>query len=309
MVKEENLYQVFQCPNCGAMNRIGTHSASVRPVCGRCKTPLDSTERNVDKIQATNFSPRRKTLNIILFLILLLVCLCIVITPTFLAKDFSEIIANEKEKTRLLEKEQRKNFKQLESRLKKELAQVDSEKLRNRALKVYDSILESRISFDKKYALTSREKALLNLKNLASDSTQSYKDALRAVAMQASPKGSEIKVSETVNGTVLQIYFDMSSLTSGEAGIRTKHNTKKSLKEEVISLISRVTNDIYQCCRDFHIEVIHIACRHYVATTDIFGNKGPNENMILYKVMLKKSKVTELTHNPFLDVFSTTKFL
>jgi thioredoxin len=34
---------IVMCPNCGAKNRVDeSRGAGVRPVCGRCKTPLDA---------------------------------------------------------------------------------------------------------------------------------------------------------------------------------------------------------------------------------------------------------------------------
>ena len=32
---------IVTCPNCGAKNRVSDARADLRPVCGRCKTPLD----------------------------------------------------------------------------------------------------------------------------------------------------------------------------------------------------------------------------------------------------------------------------
>jgi len=87
--------------------------------------------------------------------------------------------------------------------------------------------------------------------------TPEERSGIKAVALEASPKGSDIDVDESLQGLSLRIDFDMSSMTSGEHGTRTKHTTKESLKKEVITLISRVTNDVFQFCRDFDLEAIY----------------------------------------------------
>jgi hypothetical protein len=98
----------------------------------------------------------------------------------------------------------------------------------------------------------------------------------------------------------------MSSTTSGEQGTRTKHHTKESLRKEVISLISRVTNDIFQFCKDLEITSIHVGCRHFITIENQYGSKR-DENTVLYKIHIQKNRVQELTDNPFLDVYSTTR--
>ena len=99
----------------------------------------------------------------------------------------------------------------------------------------------------------------------------------------------------------------MSSMTLGEYGTRTKHRTKDSLRKEVISLISRATNDIFEFCKDLDLSAIHVGCRHYVKTTSPYGTTR-DENMILYKISIQKNRIPRVASNPFLDVYSTTKY-
>ena len=125
--------------------------------------------------------------------------------------------------------------------------------------------------------------------------------------MEASPKGSKIDVIGFLEGTALHIDFDMSSMTSGEHGIWTKHTTKSTLKKEVISLISRVTNDLFQFCKGLELQTIYVGCRHYVRNTYPNGSTR-DENFVLYKICIREKQIPELLNNPFLDVYSTTQY-
>jgi hypothetical protein len=179
--------------------------------------------------------------------------------------------------------------------------------LREEAVAYYNSILDARKSYDSRYALTPREKAQLRMCELATDSTMSYHEAIKAVAMEASPKGSDIEISESFGGTALSIDFDMSSLTSGEHGTRTKHHTKDTLKKEVETLISRVTNDLFQSCKDLDLQTISVGCRHYVITERLDGSTY-DKKIVLFKIRIQKKDVSEFWDNPFLDVYSTTQY-
>ena len=300
--------EIVICPNCLTKNRIRAYSSNKLPVCGRCKSSLiksDSSRTNSNREDKT--TPKNKSAILFYVAALLVVCCAIILTSRFLTVDFSDLIESENQKTSLLIKKQDKFLSDLEIKLNEELSAVDANKLRQKALRSYRNILDARSSFDMKYALTQREKALLNMRNLSSDSNKSYHQAIKAVAKEASPQGAEIKVSESSSGISLFIDFDMSSMTSGESGTRTKHNTKESLKKEVGTLISRVTNDVYQFCKTLDLKKIYIGCRHYVRTQYSDGSEK-NENTILYKVFIETDKIAKLSNNPFLDTYSTKKY-
>jgi hypothetical protein len=231
----------------------------------------------------------------------------IIYTPSLLSKDFSELKAIEKSKMNEYREQEEKKCSEIESRLKAELAQIDPARLHDEAAVYYGAILDARESYDKRYALTPREKTQLRMREFASDSAKSYRDSIKAVALEASPKGSDIDVVESLQGMTLRIDFDMSSMTSGEHGTRTKHNTKDTLKKEVITLISRATNDLFQFCKDFDLQAIYVGCRHYVSTKYPDGSTR-DENTILYKIRIRKNQMPELLNNPFLDVYSTTQY-
>ena len=291
--------EIVPCKKCGAKNRIKPHSASLRPVCGSCGKSL-------------SYGMRPSALPNILWNFVLLVSLIgvvygIVLTPSLLSKDFSELKAVERSKTNERRGQEEKKCRELESQLKAEVAQTDPVRLHEEAAAYYRAVLDARKSYDKRYALTQREKAQLRMREFASDSAKSYRDAIRAVAVEASPNGSDINLTESSQGMSLAIDFDMSSMTSGEHGTRTKHTTKESLKNEVVTLISRVTNDLFYFCRDLELQAIYVGCRHHV------GTKYPNgstrdENVVLYKIRIRRNHMPELSNNPFLDVYSTTQY-
>jgi ribosomal protein S27AE len=291
--------KIVECEKCGAANRIKPHSARLRPICGRCGNTL----------------PYKKQPSVavgILWNIVLLIALAgavcgMVFTPFLLGKDFSELKEIEDSKTSELRKNEERKLVELESRLKVELAQVDPAQLHNEAAAYYSAILDARKLYDKRYALTPREKAQLKMQELATDSNKSYREAIKAVALEASPKDSDVDVVESLQGMTLRIDFDMSSMTSGEYGTRTKHTTKESLKKEVITLISRVTNDVFQFCGNLDLQAIYVGCRHYVSNEYPDGSKR-DENTVLYKICIRKKQMPALLNNPFLDVYSTTQY-
>jgi hypothetical protein len=222
-------------------------------------------------------------------------------------RDFSELALGETQRTEATRTQQEEDLAKRRAALDSEVAAIDAAELRRKAAQQYAQELEARKSYDKRFAISAREKAQLHMLNLASDSTKSFHDAIRAVAREASPRGSDISVQESSDGIALHIDFDMSSMTSGEYGTRTKHNTKESLREEVISLISRVTNDVFQFCRGIDLFSIHVGCRHQARTTYPDGTTR-DENMTLYKIRIRKNSIPQLTSNPFLDVYSTTRY-
>jgi len=299
---------IIICNKCGAKNRIGPHPASLQPRCARCKTKLLLSSEISEKKYRQPVTFFNVICSTSIVFTIVGVCYAMMVMPIIMAKDYSVIIGKEEDKTTSLKEEQNKQFIEVELQLQKELSEIDAEELRHKAFLSYESILNARRSFDRRYALTPREKSQLRMREIAGDSTKSYDQAVIAVAKETSPKGSDVKVSRTLRGTVLHIDFDMASMTSGEQGTRTKHHTKESFKKEVVSLISKVTNDVFQFCKDLDLDTIHVGCRHHV---EVSNPNGSNivENMMLYKISVEKSKAQNLSNNPFLDIYSTTQYL
>lgn len=295
------------CAKCGARNRIHAHSDGLRPLCGRCKTPLTNEATEVGGIPFRQYALSHPAVFILLALLGGTIC-GILITPFLLKKDFAPVAAQEARKTANVRSQYEQQFAARRKALEAEVAAIDSAGLRRLATEQYNRELAGRKSYDKRFALSPREKAQLQMRSLASDTTKSLYDAIRAVAMEASPKGADISVRESSQGIALHIDFDMSSVTAGEQGVQTKHHTKESLRREVIALISRETNDIFLFCKDLQLESIHVGCRHHVKVTDQYGATR-NENTLLYKIRVQKNRIQELASNPFLDVYSTTKYI
>jgi hypothetical protein len=295
---------IVKCVECGTMNRILPNFVGLRPVCRGCGAILaPGASRIPTPRQARSLNP---ALCMLLLVFLGGAVYGIFVTPSLLKKDFTAIAQEEASKTEEFRKEYEQRLASRRVMLEKELSVIDPEALRRSALAVYKSEFTDRKSYDNRFALSPRERALLHMQAIASDSTKSLYDALRAVAQAASPEGADVNVRESSAGIALHIDFDMSSMTSGEYGTHTKHHTKESLRKEVISLISRVTNDIFQFCKELHLASIDVGCRHVVRTT---YQSGPprDENTVLYKIRIRKNRLLELTNNPFLDVYSTTR--
>lgn len=299
--------QIIECPKCAVKNRINSYPDDLTPICGRCGASLSQKKQE----PAINPPPQknRSSFFLLTILIVLIVAVAygIMVTPDLMRKDFSKLIAAEAEKTVILEKRYEDELAAKKTSLDKELAAIDAQDLRRRSTKNYKMLFEARKSFDKRFALSPREKTQLRMLNLSSDSAKSFHDAIRSVAKEASPIGTDISVHESSKGIALHIDFDMSSMTSGEHGTRTKHHTKDSLRKEVVSLISRVTKDIFQFCRGLNISTIYVGCRHYVKTSYPDGSER-EENIVLYKIRIQENQIPQLTNDPFLDIYSTTKY-
>ncbi len=300
--------QIIKCPKCAVKNRINSSSDNLKPICGRCGACLI----NLEQEKTPPKSPSRKNKSRIVFAYIFValtvaVAYGIWITPELIRKDFTSLIAAEAQQTEMLKKQHEDKLAIRKTALEKDLGDINPQNLHQKATQNYKGLLEARKSFDKRYALSPREKTQLRMANLSSDSTKSFHDAIRSVAKEASPPGADISVHESSKGIALRIDFDMSSMTSGEHDTRTKHHTKDSLRKEVVSLVSRVTNDIFQFCKGFNINTVYIGCRHYVTTTYPDGSQK-KENMILYKIRIQENQIPQLANDPFLDIYSTTKY-
>jgi hypothetical protein len=246
-------------------------------------------------------------LPLIMIVLIVAIVIGILSTPRLMHKDFSLLIAAEAQKTEDFKSEYEDKLASTAAALEAELVAIDAQELRLKATEHYKGLLKSRKSFDSRFALTPREKTQVLMLNLSSDSTKAFHDVIRSVAREASPIGAIIRVNESTEGIALHIDFEMSSMTSGERGTRTKHTTIESLQKEVTTLISRVTNDIFQFSSGLNISSIYVGCTHHVNTTHFDGSRG-EENQLLYKIKIQNNKLPKLTNNPFLDIYSTTNY-
>ena len=194
----------------------------------------------------------------------------------------------------------------------KEVQAINKDELKKMAGIYYSKEWEERKNYDNKYAITPREKAQLEMLALSKDKSRPIEEIVRNLAAKAAPENSEISVYTTANGFILDINFDMSTLSSGEKGATTKHHDLGSLKNEVRRLNCKVTNDVYQFSQDINLESIKIGCKHLVNLMDQDSNNTAymgQKNIVIYKVELRKINFKNLKHDPFLDIYSTEKYL
>jgi len=134
----------------------------------------------------------------------------------------------------------------------------------NRAREAHEQEWTKRSEYDPAFARTTREKTILQISALAKDKSLPAQELLQRVAVLAAPRKSTVEVTSAEDGFRLVVTFDMSVMTSGEEGSRTKHSTIDSLKREVIEIISRVSKDMYDHCGQKGIDSIAAACTHGV---------------------------------------------
>ncbi len=300
--------QTLKCSYCGQKLEGGNERVGMEYDCPNCGNSLTApSSANEPATAAPRGSPHAEKKRSVMLAALLATTLCVMfVTQSVLMKDFDGIRQKQAYETKVLREHHKKALTKRRAELEAELAAVDEAALHRSAKEHYKEELIGRRSYERRFALSSRERAQLHMKAFASDSTKSFHDAIRAVAREASPKGADISVRESAHGIELHIDFDMSSMTSGEHGTRTKHHTKDSLRKEAISLISRVTNDVFQFCKDLNLASIHVGCRHLVQTKYQYG-RTREKNTTLYKISIRKGNIGKFTNNPFLDVYSTTQ--
>jgi len=295
---------IIRCMNCKQKLRLPLISHKTLKVkCPNCQYEVDF---DCDKY-ARNQAIIRCTLGVVsLTFLALYVTLPFVLKPKFDIAH-NRIKRNFEDKINIMESSFSDEVRTLTEDYAAQLAAIDIRKLTKKSIEHYARIMEERKSYNRKYALTPREKAQLEMLALASDSTKTLQDIVESVARKAAPTNSEIRANSIESGIVLDIDFDMSELTSGEEGTRTKHKTIDSLRKEVVRLISQVTTDVYEFCRDIDIDKISIGCKHFVNQEYEIGQSRV-ENQIIYKVSLVHKDIKQIEHNPFLDTYSVSKY-
>ncbi len=251
-------------------------------------------------------SKTHKAVNAVLAVLIIAAAYAFLTVPQRFRKDFTDLVNSESEATTSERLGAEKRLKEQRGSLEKEVSLVIPESLATSAMVCYQNEIQARSGYDKKYALTAREKSHLLMQSIASDSSRPYRDSIKAVAREASPKGADIEVKRLYGGMALHVDFDMSSVTTGELGTSTKHETIESLKKEVITLMSRVANDVYEHCGSLGLQSIYIGCRHQVTVTYQDG-RNEIDNMTLYKVVIKKGKAANRSNDPYLDTYSVTE--
>lgn len=296
---------IIKCPECGQKLRLPFYKAKEIVVrCPKCNTRFPFNYKKF------NFFENLMRITLFAFIVILFSANMFIAIKSIegIKRSLNFEKTNYLGKMADLKKRQTKEVSGLSSKYSRIISQVDQRKLKKQAARHYSEIWRERSNYNSKYAITKRERAKLEMLKLSKMKNKKISEIVRLIAMKAAPPNSKINVRVYSTDIVLGIDFNMSELTGGEAGTNTKHETLQSLKREVISLISKVTYDMYEYCYPLGLSKIYIGLRHYVQQEDQFGTKNV-VNEVIYKVSLNTKKVKKLENNPFLDKYSTMKYL
>jgi len=298
---------VISCPRCKQKLRLPVYKDKKLRVT--CPNPKCKKEFSFD---CKKYRARQKLILLGTIIVCFIILSAVIIAPIFLLDKGSVFITKvQNEYESQFEKIQDEFTKEkinLKENYDSEIKKIDMVALKTQATEHYEKIWKDRKSYNSKYAITLREKAQLEMLALSEDKTKTIEDIIRGIAIKAAPDNSTVNVLSSASGYSLDIDFDMSELSSGEKGTRTKHDSIDSLKKEVIRLVSKVTNDVFEFCQNMDLESISIGCRHYVRQYNEENIHIEDINLIIYKICLDKKDLGELKDNPFLDIYFTTKY-
>ena len=298
---------VIPCPRCKQKLRLPIYEGEKLHVT--CPNPKCKKEFSFGY---KKYRARKKFILLFTIIVCLIILAADIITPVFLLDKrniFITKVQNEYESQfKKMQDEFTKENISIKESYDNEIKKIDVVVLKTQAAEHYKKIWEERKSYSNKYAITLREKAQLEMLALSKDKTKSIEDIIRGIAIKAASDNSTVNVLSSASGYSLDIDFDMSELSSGERGTETKHNSIDSLKKDVIRLVSKVTNDVFEFCQNLDLESISIGCRHYVRQHNERNEYIRDTNEILYKIRLNKKDLGELEDNPFLDIYLTTKY-
>jgi len=296
---------VIACKQCGQKLRVPVlENKKLRITCSKCKHDFS--------FDCKRYKQSKKILASAIYGILVFILVLDIAAPIYFYPKVSSFDLKLQNKHDVEIKQRQSKFsKEIEGLKDQNAATVRSinpADLRIRADEHYAKIWDERGNYIGKYAITPREKAQLEMLALSKDKTKGIEDIIKGIASKSAPRNSEIDVHVRGDKYGLSIDFDMSELSSGEEGTRTKHRSIDSLKKDVIRLISKVTNDVYQFCQNLDLDSISIGCKHYVKQYDEYKIYKGEANSLLYKIRVDKKDLVELKNNPFLDTYSTTKY-
>lgn len=309
---------VIECPECRQKLRLPLfNERKLKIKCQRCNKEFDFDCKEYRKKQLVR---QGLVWTCCTFLLITDLAFPFIVKAKF--RKWSVVIEkNYDENLRKTDQQYSVELSDLRNSENREIQAIDTDDyrdiLKRKSLDYYSKIWKARNEYDSRYAISPREKAQLEMFAISKDRTKTIEQIIRDVAIKAAPPNSTVNVSQVENGVRLDIDFDMSELTAGEEGSRTKHDTVSSLQKEVVKLISRVTNDVYRFCRDLDLKTIAIGCRHYVNSYSrdeysslLWPKSSYSEkvNQVLYKVRLDEEDIKELNANPFLDAYSTTQY-
>lgn len=239
------------------------------------------------------------------YLPVFVLALGIVISPFAAAWFNTSTAARYEDHLRVSQARRLVEIESLRAEHRERLGRIDTASLRRQATAHYENIWKARQDFDRSYALSTREKVLLRMSALSVDRTNSTDQIIEKLAKEAAPRLSQIRVIHSLDGRILDIDFPMSSVSSGEEGVFTKHLTVDSLKNEVLTLVAQVTHDVFLFSRDLDLASIHVGCTHMVELANEDGSNATVEETTLLKIRIDRDDLVVLRSSPFVNSYST----
>lgn len=258
---------VVKCPHCGGQNRVGAHGKNLRPICAACRTPLPP--------------PRWFYVKRLMQGGLILVLVGALGWEVFRHhRDVQGIRAVQRQEWG---EQASAHAAQLADLHAAHAAKLADPAWTNGALAgdVHGAEMERRRNFDPAFAVSGREKAILEMAALAEGGELSDRDVLKKVAQLSAPRDAEVLVFRSPLGQMVFVSFDMAALTHGEYEAITKHDTKEELRREVESLMAQVFKDMFIHCGRKNMASVTIGCKHGVAVKDEHGGESVVERMLL----------------------------
>lgn len=121
-----------------------------------------------------------------------------------------------------------------------------------------------RLDFDPQYAVSKREKAMLELHEISLNKGISEYEKIFKIATLASPPDSDIEVTEVLNNKHrCDIRFDLSNIKVGEEGSSTTFNSISELEEYLRGHLPLIIKDILSHFGK-NVSQISIECTHGV---------------------------------------------
>jgi hypothetical protein len=244
--------EVITCPLCGQRNRVTNSGSEVR--CGACKNPL------------SNPFARRARENKTIFAGIAIAIVVVLVFNAGLFSSIAELKAQQEHEVEELRQEQEHDATAALETHHKMLSDtwvVSGASARRR----HQQEFEARTKHDPRYAQSSREKVILKMEAISGDASADSIEVLKQVATLAAPKGATVKVDRGSSGATINVVFDLSSMTRGEAGAKTKHHSIDALKNETLDIMARIFRDLYDHCGNRGIQHIDLACTHMVTQT------------------------------------------
>jgi len=307
-LNNEKVYKVvIPCPECRQKLKLPVYEdKKLRVTCPNPKC------KKIFSFDCKKYRARQKLILLGTIIACFIVLAAVIIAPVFLLERGNVFITEVKN-------EYESQFEKIQDEFTREkisikdsydngIKKINVVALKTQATEHYEKIWDERKSYSNKYAVTPRERAQLEMLALSKDKFKSIEDIIRGIAVKAAPDNSTVNILSSDSGYSLDIDFDMSELSFGEKGTRTKHDSIDSLKKDVIRLVSKVTNDVFEFCQNLDLESISIGCRHYVRQYNEENIYIGDINLIIYKICLNKKDLGELEDNPFLDIYLTTKY-